>query len=113
MFLNGYIGHGLSSFWYFVQLLKDLFFEVHCVTFDHEYIICHMWYRVTKKKHANWLFLGETIQPNLPKFAFEDGESEFEVRFYLFLYQVTLNRDQNSQKMGKMASSVFLYFHMR
>ena len=23
-----------------------------------------------KKKHANWLFLGEIIQPNLPKFAF-------------------------------------------
>ena len=23
-----------------------------------------------QKKHANWLFLGEIIQPNLPKFAY-------------------------------------------
>ena len=41
---------------------------------------------------------------------FGDDESEFEVRFQLFPYQVPQNRDQNSQKMGKIASSVFILF---
>ena len=30
----------------------------------------HKYYRVTKKKHANWSFLGEIMQPNLSKFAY-------------------------------------------
>ena len=46
------------------------------------YIFCSLWvyehfiaqtflfYRVTLKKHANWIFLREIIQLNLPKFAY-------------------------------------------
>ena len=36
---------------------------------------------------------------------FENGKSEFEARFQLFLIRV-----QNSKKMAKIASSVFLFF---
>ena len=38
---------------------------------------------------------------------FGDGESEFKVVFSIFPYQVSQNRDRNSQKMPKKASSDF------
>ena len=58
----------------------------------------------------NLLFLREIIQQiyqNLHITYFEDGKSEFKVKFQQLLSQ---NRDQNSQKMTKMALSVFIIF---
>ena len=49
---------------------------------------------------------------NLHITYFEDGKSEFIVEFQYFLYQVSQNLDQNSQKMTTIASSVFLVLQM-
>ena len=57
-----------------ITLLKIIaanFRKMEKMRFDELYIYVDKSFLLQgdQKKHANWLFLGEIIQPNLPKFA--------------------------------------------